>query len=317
MKLEVQALIKGDFTIDMPLIAKSYPYDFVISKSENEYYISVSKTVINYTNYITKYLEDKNGVPQFELTPYEIYEDMISWLQYIESMGSFNFAVEKIKWEEPKITWIPESDEEQCIMPLLSYHKHFNKNTVKKRLGQSNLSMLVIHSRFLKDSYIPFTYYRQGKNLLDQRQFYFAFINFFMMLEYCFANGKFKKDAVIKEFNQSYLLNKSTTSTFDLIKNGKNKNHLKWFQKECLEHNKKMDNEGILYILVEYRGLLSHASKRSDKYLFNDSQLFSIAFITSMICFFVCGNLQIGNCLFGKQKEEYLYGSNAKTKRET
>lgn len=310
MRLEVQALIKGDFIIDDPITVKYPPYDFTISKIENENYISVSKKVIDYNDYITKYLGNHNGVPKFKLTPNEIYEDMISWLQYIESMGSFNFSVEKIKWEEPKITWIPESDEEQGIMPLLSFQKHYDKNTVKRKLKQSNLSMLVTHRRFLKDVYIPFTYFRQGENLLDQRQYYFAFINFFMMIEYCFANGKFKKDAVIKEFNQSYLLNKSITSALDLIKKGNNESHLLWLQKECTQHKKKIDNNGVIYLLVEYRGLLSHASKRSDKYLFNDSQLFSIALILRMICFFVCGNLQIGNCLFGKQKDEYLYGPN-------
>jgi len=309
MRLEVQALITGDFIIDESITVKSHPYDITISKGENGYCISISKRVFDYMEYITKYLGKRNKIPQFKLTPYEFYEDMILWLQYIESMGSFNFAVEKISWEEPKITWIPESDEEQGIMPLLSFQKNYDKKKNNRKLKHSSLSMLVIHRRFLKDIHIPFTYFRQGKSLLDQRQYYFAFINFFMMLEYCFANGKFKKEAVIKEFSQSYLLNKSINSALDLIKKGEAKSHFEWIQKECIQHNKAVDNKGVVYILLKYRGLLSHASKYSDKYLFNDSQLFSLAFITSMICFLVCGNLQIGNCLFGKQKDEYLYGT--------
>ena len=309
MRLEIKATITGDFVIDKPVTAKSHPYDFTIFKEDDMYKISISKKVVNYQNYMTK-CNMHEGIPTFTLTPYEIYEDMIHWLQYIESMGAFNIAIESVNWDEPTISWIPEIEEEKGVMPLLSHQKKHQTNKSKRRISQSNLSNLVIYRRCLKDIYIPFTYFRQGKNLFEQRKYYFAYINFFMMLEYCFANGKFQKRDVLKEFNTSYLLKKSITSTIELmINNGKNEDHIKWIKQECSNRNKNFDLDGILYVLVEYRGLLSHASKLSEKYLFNDTELFSLAFLINMICFFVCGNLQIGNCLFGKQKEEYLNGA--------
>jgi hypothetical protein len=309
MRLEVQAIIIGDFVISEPVIANYHPYEFKISKDEKNHYISVSKKVTDYKDYITKYEGASNGVPQFRLTPYEIYEDMISWLQYIESMGAFNIGVKSIDWNESKITWIPEIEEEQGIMPLLSHQRQFDKKKPPRRLSQSNLSMLITHRRFLKEIYVPFTYFRIGKNLFDERKYYFAFINFFMMLEYCFANGKFKQDAVINEFNKSHILNKSISSALEIFtKHGNNQAHLKWLKNECVRLKVKLNNEGIILLLVKYRGELSHASKISEKYLFHDDKLFSLSFVANLICFLVCGNLQIGNCLFGQQKEDYLHG---------
>ncbi|MEG1725759.1 MAG: hypothetical protein RR313_10235 [Anaerovoracaceae bacterium] len=308
MRIEIKVLIKGNFIINEPVQAKSHPYDFTILKEDNNSYIIISKKVLDYQNYMTK-CDIIDGVPHFTLTSEEIYIDIIDWLQYIESMGAFNFEVESVGWDEPAITWIPEIEEERGIMPLLSHQRQHQKKVATKRLSQSNLQNVVIYRRCLKDIYIPFTYYRQGMNLFNQRKYYFTYINFFMMLEYCFANGKVKKSGVLKEFGDAYLLRKSITSAIELVKNTDNKAHFEWLQTECSNRQKKVDVDGVLHILIEFRGLLSHASKLSEKYLFNDNELFSISLITSLICHFVCGNLQIGNCLFGKQKEEYLFGN--------
>mgnify|MGYP000257308763 FL=1 len=62
---------------------------------------------------------------------------------------------------------------------------------------------------------------------------------------------------------------------------------------ECKTRQKDVNFEGIVYVLIEYRGLLSHATTRSKKYLFDDYKLRSLAFITSLICFLLCGYIQI------------------------
>lgn len=308
MKIEVKAIITGNFILNEPVKAIFPPCECVIYKEKEIHYISVYKKIIDYQNCITKFNADNS----FTLTKVEIYEDMINLLQYIESMGAFNFAIRSISWDEPQITWIPEEDEERGIMPILSHQKKCHNNRAYKNLNDSNLMDLSIHRKGLNDVHIPFTYYRQGKNLFDSGQYYFAYINYFMMLEYCFANGKFKKDEMLREFKSSHLLSKSIKSTFKMIKENSNKIHFDWLKEECENRNKKVDIEGIIYVLVKFRGLLSHASKRSEKYLFHSNNLFSLAFIISCICFYVCGHLQIGNCLFGKQKEEYLLGTNTK-----
>lgn len=310
MRLEVKALIKGNFEVSESISTRIHPYDFMIFQEDTDFYISISKKVDHYKDYITKYEIEEDGIPTLTLTPYEIYEDMIQWLQYIESMGAFNIDIESINWEEAQITWIPEADEENNIMPILSFQAKHGKKKDKKIISQSDFSKLIIHRRFLKDLYIPFTYFRHGKNFYNQREYYFAFINFFMMLEYCFARGQFHKKQLLHEFSTSHILKRSISTIMKSIDrySDKKKKHIEWIKHECVSREKNFDIDGIIYILVEYRGLLSHASKRSDKYLFHDVELFSLAFWTNMICTAACGYLQIGYCLQGAQKEEYLNG---------
>ncbi|GEM_PF-1956444 len=305
MRIEVSAKIYGKFFLTEPITVKLNPYDFKIYYEEDSYYISVSKKVVDYKPYITKY-QEYDGIPQFTLTSSKIYQDMIEWLQYIESMGAFNFDVENIDWDEPKISWIPECEEEEGIMPLLSHQRMKDSQRNPKQLRLSNLQNVIIYRRTLKDIYIPFTYFRQGKEFFDKQNYYFAFINFFMMLEYCFANGKFKKDAVLKELYFSGLLRKSVNSVLKMISEEESKNHFNWIKNECKRNNKKYDVEGIIYLLVEYRGILSHAGGRSKQYLFENEKLFSIAFLANMICFMTCGNLQIYMFLSEQQKENYV-----------
>lgn len=313
MKLEVKAIIKGDFVLNEPVKAVFPPCECIIYKEKEIHYISVSKKIIDYQNYIPKFnAKNSNTIPSFTLTKAEIYEDMINLLQYIESMGAFNLGIHSISWDEPQIIWIPETDEERGIIPILSHHKKYCCDTPCKILNDSNLMNLSIYKKGLNDIYIPFTYYRQGKNLFDLRQYYFAYINFFMMLEYCFAKGKFKQNEVLKEFETSRILTKSVTQVLEFINTEANKAHIEWLKQACNNYNKEVDVNGILCVLVRYRGLLSHASKPSEKYLFHSNELFPLAFIISCICFYVCGYLQIGNCLFGKQKEEYLFGTGDK-----
>ncbi|MDD4636134.1 MAG: hypothetical protein PHV66_00770 [Bacteroidales bacterium] len=310
MKLEIKAIIKGDFVLDKPVKAMFPPCECVIYEEKGTYYISIFKKIVDYRNYIPRYYTDSgNTISGFTVTKVEIYEDMINLLQYIESMGAFNFGIHSISWDEPQIIWIPQADEERGIMPILSHQKKYRRDSSSKILKDSNLMNLSIYREGLNGVYIPFTYYRQGRILFDLRQYYFAYINFFMMLEYCFANGKFKKDTMLREFTSCHILRQSIESTLKMIKEDTNKTHFEWLKQECENRHKEVDVEGILYVLVEFRGLLSHATKLSEKYLFHSNELFSLALIISCICFYVCGHLQIGNCLFGKQKEEYLFGT--------
>lgn len=307
MRFQITAIVEGDFIISENLFTYSGNYKIELEHKLETNYISVSKKAINYSDFMTKYLGDTDGIPSFQLTPYEYYKDMVNYLHYIEAIGSFSLGITKIHWEELTISWIPELPEEEGIMPIRTYSKNFEPYASKKSIRQLDLSMLVSHKQYLEELTIPFTYYRQAKNFFENRLYYFAYINFFMMLEYCFANGQFKKEAIIREFSKSHILKKAIINTLEILPNSET--HYLWLKNECKNRGKEIDVAGIIYLLVEHRGLLSHATQKSKQFLFNDNKLFSLAFIISTICFIVCGNLQIGYCLHGKQRDEFLNGA--------
>lgn len=61
MKIEVSANIYGKFFLKESIAVKSNPYDFKIYYEEDSYNISISKKVVDYKSYMTKY-QDCDGI---------------------------------------------------------------------------------------------------------------------------------------------------------------------------------------------------------------------------------------------------------------
>lgn len=295
MKLQICAEIEGNFLLKDRVDAKLYPYVFSIFSKEEKRYISITKPVKDYSEYAPK-MYNKDGILHIEATKQEIYKDMEEWLYYIEAMGAFNFEVSKIHIDELEVNWIYDNDEEKGTIPITSLKREKQKRKAEKFVSHNNLSDLIIFRRMLPEAHIPFSYYRQAKVFFDEGNFYFAFINYFMMLEFCFADGKFQKRDVTNNFIKSTLLKLCVLSAFSMIKEKDKAGNYAWLVSECKLRQKKFNFEGIIYILIEYRGLLSHASERSKAYLFDNLKLRPVTFIISMICFLLCGYMQVYCC---------------------
>ena len=305
MRLQICAEIDGNFLLKNRVDAKLYPYDFSIFSKDGKRYISVTKPVKDYSEFAPK-MYNKEGTLYIEATKLEIYKDMEDWLYYIEAMGAFNFEVSKIHTDELEVNWIYESEEEKGTIPIPSLKRNKQKREAEKYVSNNNLSDIVIFRRMLPDAHIPFSYYRQAKTFFDDGNYYFAFINYFMMLEFCFADGKFQKKDVIHNFIQSNLLKLCVLTAFSMIKAKDNGGNYVWLFSECKARQKKVNFESIVYILVEYRGLLSHASERSKVYLFNNLKLRPLAFSISMICFLLCGYMQVYCCSSEESKNRMM-----------
>ena len=295
MKLCICAEIEGLFLLQEKVMAKLFPYEFELFQKDGKRYISVTKPVKNYMEYAPIVLV-KDGAVNVEVTKPEIYKDMEDWLYYIEAMGSFDFEVSKIHVDELEVIWICENVEEERLIPITSHKRTKQVKKAKKHVTNDNLFNLVLYRKMLPESHIPFTYYRQARNYFDNGNYYFAFINYFMMLEFCFAEGKFHKRGMTEKFMKAKLLKLCVLATLSILKSDDNGGNYEWLISECKSKQKEQDFEGIVYILIEYRGLLSHATERSKKYLFDSSKLRPLAFITGLVCFWLCGYIEIYSC---------------------
>lgn len=293
MKIQIVAEIEGLFILDQTITAKLYPYEFSIFKENLKRYISITKPIKDYRNVASQFYI-KNGIPQIVTTKHEAYKDMEQWLIYIEAMGAFNFEVEKIHIDELEVKWICETEEEEGSIPITSLKRNRIPKTSTKYVSNSNLSNLVIFRKMLPEAHIPFSYYRQARNFFNDNDYYFAFINYFMMLEFIFADGQFNKAGMTKNFEKSELLELCVLSALQTFENGYKKGlNYSWILQECKKRQKELDFDGIVYILIEYRGLLSHASNRSKPFLLDVEQLRPLALLISLICFFLCGYIQV------------------------
>lgn len=315
MKLQICAEIEGSFILKDKVETRLYPYEFSLFLKEGKKFISVTKPVKDYIDYAPK-VYNKDGGLYIEATKPDIYNDMEEWLNYIEAMGAFNFGVSKIKTEELEVTWICETEEEKGSIPIISLKRGKLDRETPKNISSKTLSNIVVYRKMLPNAHIPFSYYRQAQSFFDKSNYYFAFINYFMMLEFCFAEGKFHKKGLIDNFEKSNLLKLCVLSILLMLKTSDDAGNYVWLLSECTSRQKEVNYEGIIYILVEYRGLLSHASERSRFYLFDDLKLRPLAFITSMICFVLCGYMQLFGCSSKEDADKMMGERIDKLRRE-
>lgn len=233
-----------------------------------------------------------------------IYEDMIEWIKWIEAFGSFNLGVKKILYEEAEITWIPESKEEEKLLAITSYRVTKAKQR-NHTIDVSNFQDTLFYCKKLSENYVPYTYYRLGASFFDEGEYYLSYINYFMMLEYLFANGETRQDPMRREFEKSNILILSVLKAIKTFP--KEDSNIEWLQNECKNRQKKYTVDGVIYVLIKLRGTIAHGiNNRSGKYR-NDQQLLRpICFVLGMICHYVCGFLQILSTVQDEQKDNYL-----------
>lgn len=311
MRIALKAEVIADMVVTEPVTTKLQPYDFEIYKEQDKLWLKVSKPVKDYDAYLPKAYV-KNGQVHIQIGSDELFNDLFDWLQYIEAMGSFNIQIEKVCWDRPTFCWIAETDEEHSKTPLSEYTRTPHKGKRPKRLVNSNLTNIVIYRRQLKDIYIPFTYFKEGQRFFNNFNYYFAYINFFMMLEYCFADGKFKTAEVIKNFKEAKLLRMCILEFLTMNIPHTNEMTTEALKKECKRRNKAFDVDGLIYLFVMLRGELSHASSKSEDRYRNDNELRPFVVAISCICFLLCGHLQIYGFTNEQGKQESIERNIAK-----
>jgi hypothetical protein len=154
----------------------------------------------------------------------------------------------------------------------------------------------VIHKNQLAHLSLPFSFFREGAYLYRVFKYQSSFITFYLMLEGFFGNGKdYKNEKVKNEFSKSVILDNAINKTIFYLTNTQNQ-HYDWLDKTCKKYNKKMDKTGIIHLLIEQRGNLSHfslANAKKQKNPFREKDYHSLAYIAMMICIFSSVDLRL------------------------
>lgn len=305
MRIALKAEVEADMIVTEPVTAKLHPYEFEVYKEKEKLWLKVSKPVKDYEEFLPKMFTE-NGVVNITIGKNDIFKDLLEWLQYIEAMGSFNIQINRVYWDRPTYCWIAETEAEHFQTPFTEYTKNPQRGRRAKRLVSSNLFNIVVYRRQLKDIYIPFTYYKEGQRFFNNFNYYFAFINFFMMLEYCFADGKFHQSEVMKKFSESGLLRMCILEFLAMPNIHRGETLWEMMEKECKRRNKEYGVDGLIFVLLMLRGELSHASTKSVQRYRDDNELRNWVVVISTICFLVCGHLQIYGFTNEESKKKFI-----------
>ena len=283
MKFEIEFKIYGNLKIPNDLIEiKKHPYLIKIFKNDVEFYISISKTILEDSDCLPL-INSAEQLKEIELPKESSYSDMIELVNHIESFGSLDNRLESIDKSNITLRWIAENDDDH-FSPFYEIKRQRAKDQNLDCLSEDWLFSTVVHKNQLGELFFAFSFYRDGKNLFHGLRYQSSFCAFYMMLEY-FFNEKgwgIQPDA----YERKKCLRNSLTKTLEGVK--KHPNHYKWLTNELTRRNKKFDEAGLLFIINIYRNELSHAvDKSKNRNVFTEDRYFSLSYIAMTLCVFV------------------------------
>lgn len=296
MLLKIETEIIGNFLIRENLKVVHHPYTIEVKFSVNsgQYLISITRRVTNYYDCIPQVELIGNEISKIVFPSNDFFDDQINILKYLESFGAVDMEISSINWKNCSIEWINEYDDED-VVPIRRYKRRLSyKNEKIKLLTKDWLWNTIIHRKQLEDLSLPFSFFREGSNQFYSFQYQNAFINFYLMLEGFFGNSMYKNSEVKKEFKNSAILRYGIEKSLETVLSQNSKHYL-WINEALKRFHKKFDFDGIVHLIVEYRGKFSHFSVGKDNMRnpFNDREFESLAYLMMTICVFCSIKLRL------------------------
>jgi hypothetical protein len=174
------------------------------------------------------------------------------------------FGMNEIDLTYPEISWIPENAEEKAKIHMPKYKAGINQDKPLSEPFPPDLMARAIMTAYESfDWQIPFTFYR--KAMVDYKNGWFleACYDYYFLLEYLFADGKFKTNEVKKNFKAAPELQAAIKqllhekSTMQYLRSVSQKKY-----KELLENK---TTEEISDFFIDLRGKIHHQSKKNKK----------------------------------------------------
>lgn len=198
------------------------------------------------------------------------------------------FGINEIDLSYPEILWIPENEEEKSKIQLPSFKAGINKDKPLSELLPPDIMARAIIASFDNFEWqIPFTFYR--KAMLDYKNGWFldACYDYFFLLEYLFADGKFRTNEVKKKFRMAPELSGAIQ---EMLKDHGTLQYLKSIS--IKKYDKILGNgstETISDFFVDLRGEIHHHSKK-DKNRWHPANQQSFKFeaeLFTRVCFHI------------------------------
>ncbi len=266
MKLSVECAVEGQTRLEQSAIFtfKDAEYEFVETEGVLTA-LRIMKPMPPGVEYYSRYVI-QDGQP----AGMEMNEDpavlaaILQEFKDIESILGFEFEIWNIDWQTPKLTMVPERPEERTRVEFKDFYKQKVPRTQPMAVGHEDLIKILTRRKVFAPLTIVKSFWREGRNELEAERYIAAFVNFFFILEALYANGQFGKKEVIREFENSAELANVVQGVIDTQLKGDAANEYAQDIVRMLERrNKQMDVHGLIYLLVETRGELSHFVQES------------------------------------------------------
>ncbi len=221
-----------------------------------------------------KYFYDRSPVrPDGSLTVdkgYEehIYRNLVEEMQRLESVLALAGNIKRVYWEKATFEYYPETTEEHARINILPPFFFIHEMPVDDPvlIASAALVGLVQHTSTFKPLVVPMSFFRETKSEYSAGRYINSFFNSYFIIEGLFGNGKWRKEAIVKELTNSKIF---SSFVQDLLnETSSNSDRAEGMTKDQLESELKAINlpytvDGLIKLIVETRGKLHHFSIES------------------------------------------------------
>lgn len=306
--------IQGNFRLKEPIKLHNNGYEISLYEENKIYIISIIKRISDDSPLSLRY-NITNGSHSVVIPNESAYSEYIKQFQQIECIGGYHYEISKIFYKESlELIWYSGDEIFQNLKIICSTHKKITPPK-KKILSQSNLSSILILSKIIPDADIPYNYYREANHYVQNKEYRLAYLHFYMIIEYCFAKGKFGLKTQVTEYINNIDFCFAVLQALKILK-VHNIQKYNYIVSKITTQDRDFTLKNVFSFLYQQRGELAHGSKKSAKYIFEDKELHTITIFIGEICMFICGNMQV-YCMSSKEnKKELVNKEYEKLKKE-
>jgi hypothetical protein len=246
-----------------------------------------------------KYFFRKTTFPNggFAATPgFEdhVKDKLILQLQLIEGILGMQGNIKRLYWNRPTFEYYPETTEEHARFDITPAWFFMNEMVPDEPhlVPTGILVRLLGNLSLFEPLNVPMAFYREAKLEYSASRYISTFFNSYFIIEGLFGNGKWKTEAVIKEFSNSTVFTKFVQDYMDEVaaNNDLNEGMTKaQLEEELKSRDQPFTAEGLIRLIVKKRGELHHFSIESSQAQgtpLNNSDYKKIA----LISFILAGN---------------------------
>ncbi|MGB8702331.1 MAG: hypothetical protein WCD18_23180, partial [Thermosynechococcaceae cyanobacterium] len=232
-------------------------------------------------------LESRN--PCITLRDSELAEALISIAQHVEAIGSFWMGIHKIFWESPRRRWLAETPDEKAILKDLPNDFQSKQQEIALRMPVTPeiLGSIVANRKLHAHLALPMSFYREGHNDFSRGQYANAFIKYYFYLDDLYGNGATKNKQVEERLKQSQHIRVAVQEAIDILMTPGGSENLGQVLQFIKLEKKEFTVDGLIELIVQVRGNLSHFSQKSTKmkgHAFNQYEFRGVAYFLKAVC---------------------------------
>lgn len=288
MIFRLTAKVESSTHLRAPFEVTSAPYlvRVRVDAANKVSHFEIELRVTNFSEHLPRFSLPEGSLPTLCIPTNPFRPELLVILQYVESMGSFWFGIERIHWDTAEERWIPETEEEKSEVNVFSHSGNVFYPPRPSFLDSRHLKRVLDERDRYQQLVVPLSFYREGQNEYRAKRYIAAYFNLYFFLEGIYGKGKTKNRLIRQAFAQSKQLSEAAAFVLIFLDEKGQEHHRRALELFFAEERCDWSTDGLLKLIVAVRGNLHHFSSGSSKRVghpLNQQEFHTMAFVLAIL----------------------------------